>query len=527
MSNLDRAALDRLVDDAQVITREATIRAAVDVDAREFEAIGVPYGAVIEHMFGKETFDAGSVDAEGAILLYGHRDAIGPILEGADVDAGYKLKARISDTALGRDVWTLMRDGVITKMSIGFVPLEYRVDEAAGVIHWTKVKAREFSLVPIPAYDGAAVDLSTLRQPLDSTTTTQENTNMDPITREDLADLENTLDDHTRSLKLIEAGLEVGHGYPAGAQWRTIGDFLKSLAAGDNDAAEFHRAYTGATTSDTVAKDSFVGDFVKLVDERRKIVNDFTRGTLPTDGMSVDYVKLKADTTQVSKQDDEGDDLAYGKVALESANAPVHTWGGWTELSRQAIERATVPTLNITLRALGLKYAKVTNQAVADALTTAAAAQTTAGADVDLADDTADAWIDAVIDAALAMETAGFDLTRLHVSADVFKELAKLKDGDNRLMNIYGSGVNVAGAMDLRRIEGNLANVSVRLLPAADAGTAVFSDPLAIEFLESAGAPAQLQDENIINLTKQFSIYGYGSILTPFPQAIVPVTMPA
>jgi hypothetical protein len=62
----------------------------------------------------------------------------------------------------------------------------------------------------------------------------------------------------------------------------------------------------------------------------------------------------------------------------------------------------------------------------------------------------------------------------------------------------------------------------VNLLPAADAGTFSFYDDVAIETLESPGAPAQLQDENILNLTKAYSVYGYLAVTNPFPGAIVP-----
>lgn len=532
---LDRAAVDRLVAEGQLITRTGLIRQADEAgEAREFTGVGVPYGEVIEHWFGTETFDRGSVEAEGAILQYGHRDTIGVITAGRDTDEGFTVDGRISDTALGRDVWTLVRDGAISKLSIGFEPIEYRVevlDNGDEVVHWTRVRAREFSLVPFPAYEGAALDPASLRHRTDNTQGVPMPTT-DTEVREQLDALAGTLEDHTRSLALLSqqtAGPVPG----LGAQWRSMGEFLKALAGGDTDAADFHRAYTGATTADGVEATSFVGTFINLVDERRKLANDFTRGTLPADGMSVDYVKLGEDSTQVAEQAAQGDDLVGGKVTLVPANAPVKTYGGWTSLSRQQIERATVSTLDITLRALALKYARVTNLAVRQALLDVITAHVAADAADDtrtidlgatLAASTADQWLTAVVDAALEFEDRGFAITRLHASRDVFKRLALLKDGDRRLMNVYGTGVNQVGELDLTAVDGNLAGVQVRLLPGKDlVDKAAFTDPVALEFLESAGAPAQLQDENIINLTKSFSLYGYAATLTPFPGAVLPI----
>ena len=503
-------------------------RAVTNPDAREFVGIGVPWDVVIEHWFGAECFDRGSVEDDGAKLLYGHRDPVGPMLSATDVDEGRQIKARISDTTLGRDVWTLVRDGVINQLSIGFEPIEYRVDEDE-VLHWTCVRAREYSLVAFPAYETALLDPSSLREAISTTerTTMPATVTTEALTRADLDPINAALDDLERATKRIEANQ--ASTISTGLAWRSMGDFLKALAAGDQDAAEFHRAYTGATTDDTVMQDTFVGEYIKLVNEHRRLVDDFTHGTLPDKGMSIDYVKLGADTTRVEEQVNQGDDLPYGKVTLVDANAKIKTAGGWTELSRQAIERATVPTLNITLRALGLKYARYTNALVGAALRAQIAANIAADADDDTAaldlpaNATVDQWLDMVVDAAIAMEERGFNLAQMHVSGDVFKRMIRLKDGDNRLMKVWGQGVNQVGELDLTSVKGNLAGVTVKLLTGATTNQAAFSDPVAIELLESPGAPAQLQDENIINLTKQFSIYGYVSTLVPFPTAILPV----
>lgn len=512
------------LDNDGLFRRTARITRAEETgDAREFTGIGVPWGQIIEHAFGAETFDRGSVDAEAAKLFDGHEALIGTITASTETDDGFQITGRISDTARGRDAWTLLKDGAIDSLSIGFEPIEYRVDENE-VIHWTRVKAREFSLVPFPAYDQATIDpasLRTERKTMHDTATTT-----DQLTRADLDPINDTLDDLARQLKRIDANTTANPS-PA-SQWRSMGEFVKAVAAGDEAAADFHRAYTGATTSDTVMKDTFVGDFVKFVDDHRKLVADFTKGTLPNVGTSIDYVQLGTDTTRVEKQADEGADLPHGKITLVDANAKIETAGGWTELSRQLIERATIPTLNYTMTALGLRYAKYTNTVVANAFASTVASQTASSApDSNLKMATtakADDWLNTIIDAALIFEENGFNLDQLHVSADIFKALAGLKDGDRRLMNVYGQGINQTGEIDARAVSGELARVPVKLLPGRSrTGQAAFSDHAAIQFLESAGAPAQLQDENIINLTKQFSIYGYMSVLIPFPQAILPI----
>lgn len=524
----------RTAPDAPLI-RSAQIRAEGTSEAMEFTGIGVPFGEsiTVSDWFGRhsEEFEPGSIElAEtGAKIYWRHGEIIGRVISNRDTDQGHEITGKISDTTLGRDAYTMLRDGTIDRLSIGFQPLEWREDDE-GHITYTKVRAVEFSLVPNPAYPTAAI--SEVRH---QTTPQKEDTMLtDALTREALTPIEQSLEDLQREMKLLSTK---GPATPDGEQFRSMGGLLKALSRGDDAALEFHRAYTGATTADTVMKPAFLGDYVKLVDERRKIVNQFTRGTLPADGMSVDYFQLEADNTAVGEQANEGDDLIYGSLKLKEANAPVKTYGGWTELSRQAIERATVPALNITLRAMALRYAKVTNVAVATmyanviaehlaafnddtAPNDKAAVSLEAGAD-------ATAWLNMIVDAALRYEERGFQIQGLNVTADVFKTLNGLKDGDRRLMRVYGDGNNQVGELNLTQVSGNLGGVTVSLLPNTSGQVAAFYDPVAIETLESPNAPAQLQDDNIINLSKQFSVYGYQAVLAPFKEAILPIDFEA
>lgn len=516
---------------AGVMHRELLIR-STDSEKREFDGLGVPYGEEIEHYFGAEMFDRGCIeDAENARVLWQHREPIGVITAGRDTDAGFEVTGKISRTDRGNEAMTLLNDGVIRSLSIGFEPIEYTVEKREGqddLIHWTRVRAREFSLVTFPAYDSA--EISTVRTARTAQPPKEDNMETDTLTRDDLQPIEQRMEDIGRQLAALGTG---GDSMDMGHQFGSMGEFLKRLAAGDSEAAEFHRAYTGATTADTVMKPAFLGDYVKLVTERRRIVNQFTQGTLPKDGMSVDYFQLDEDTTQVGKQANEGDDLVYGKITLKSANAPVSTYGGWTELSKQAIERATVPALNITLRALALRYARTTNAAVA-AVYAGLIADHLAAFNDGMAPDatralqlaatpTATNWLDLIVDAALRYEERGYAIGGLNVSVDVFKQLNNLKDGEHRLMRVYGDGVNQVGELNLTQVQGNLAGCKVSLLPNTAGSVAAFYDPVAIETLESPNAPAQLQDDNIINLSKQFSVYGYQAVLAPFADAIVPI----
>lgn len=91
----------------------------------EFEGIGNAFGNL--DSYGDVTLPGAFSKTlkrfkQQGVLLYQHVPsmAIGKPIECREVDEGLYLKGRISETTLGKDVLTLLRDGVIRKMSIGY-----------------------------------------------------------------------------------------------------------------------------------------------------------------------------------------------------------------------------------------------------------------------------------------------------------------------------------------------------------------------------------------------------------------------
>lgn len=509
--------------------RTFQVRAAADTEAREFTGIGVPYGQEIDLFGWRESFDPGAIEGgDTALILWRHNEPIGKVSKARDTDAGYEITGKLSTTDRANEAYTLLRDEVVTSMSIGFDPIEYRV-EAEGTaeerIVWTKVRAREFSLVPFPAYDQATI--SNVRQ---APTPRKDTAMPDTLTRDDLAaDLEpitDRLSDFERSIELIKTQTQPAAA-PAGAQFRSMGHFIKAIATGDESAAELHRAYAGGTDADDVVKPNFIGEFIKFIEARLTTINMFTRGTLPADGNTVEFVRMKPEPTPaatvIDKQTAEGADLVGPfKVKLEDDNAPIETWGGWTELSRQRIERSQHNYLDKVLRVMGIEWAKYAEKRFKEYLNTVLAARATDALALPTAPDYTD-YLGAIIDAGDYYAANGYALEGLALSPDRFKELALVEAADGRpLMSVYGAGTNTTGELNLPKGHGNLAGVPVSVIWDTE-GIGTFYDSAAIQLDMSPGAPAQLQDENIINLTKQYSIYGYAAMYDPFPGGILPL----
>lgn len=505
---------------------ECQIRAAADTDGTltgyTFTGIGVPYGQTIDLGYGvHERFEPGSIDLDRddvpTLVLWRHDEPIGRVTGHRDTPDGLEITGVISHTPRGDEAATLLRDQVITRLSIGFEPEQYSIDvnesdDTETIVH-TKVRALEFSLVPFPAYSAAAIQ--SVRH--------QENKPMtiQPLTRADLDPIETALQDLDRQLKTIETSQRDAAAQP---RYRSVGDYLKHIAAGDEAAIEFHRAFAGQATTDTIKTETYLGEFIAFVQDRRRLINLFSRGTLPAKGMSVEYAQLSSNTLTAGKQTTEGADLAGpGKVTLATKTATVDTYGGWTELTRQLIERSELPYLDTIMRALGLKYAAATNNAMRTKITEAITAQDSAA--ITLPDQTIYGWRAAIIDAAAAFDADGFSLDGLLVSTDVFDALQRLEYTNVPALTVR-TGDEFSGNLNLPTGDGDLARLPVHcMFGEVPTGTAAFFDSSAIMTLENTNAPLQLQDDNIINLSRAFSLYGYLSVIVPFPTAIVPVKL--
>ncbi|WP_165217246.1 HK97 family phage prohead protease [Schaalia sp. ZJ1691] len=500
---------------------EIKIRAADS--GRTFTGIGVPYGETINLWGERERFEPGAISLDPdspALVLWRHDEPIGVITEGRDTETGYEITGRLSDTARGREAATLLADGVISRLSIGFQPEEYKIeagDDHIDTIVHTKVRALEFSLVPFPAYSQAKI--TDVRENNRKETPTMTTTTA--LTRADIDPLETALQDVERELSQLK-NTQRAQG-PHEPYFRSIGDYLKKVATGDETALQMHRDFAGQTTDGIIKSETYLGEFITWVQDRRKLINLFDSGALPAKGMSVEYVQLKSETLQAGKQTAEGENLpGPGEVKLATKSAAIDTYGGWTQLSRQLIERSELPYLDSMLKALGLRYAKATN----DAMRTAIQQTITSQADQAItlpATATIYDWRDAIIDAAQRYSDTGFTLEGLLVSTDMFKALQRLEYANVPALTVR-PGDEFSGSLNLPAGDGDIARLPVTcMFGETPAGTAAFYDSSALKTLESGNAPVQLQDDNIINLSRAFSLYGYLTVIAPFPAAIVPV----
>lgn len=288
------------------------------------------------------------------------------------------------------------------------------------------------------------------------------------------------------------------------------------------------RAFTGGTVADAVDKPGWVGDLTRIINSAAPLVDFFSRGTLPSTGMSIEYAQLLANTVDYAEQAAEGDDLVFGKVSIETKTAPVKTYGGWSELSRQAIERSSINVLQTTLDAQAVAAGKMMNAAFRLLFDAQHTAQTTALNTVTIPSAfTFQDWINGIVDAAIKFDALRAAHRGLLANPVLFKALGNLEAADGRpVLLVAGAGApgaNTVGTINPSALTGSLAGITVQM----DAGwtgasaAGAFANSRA---LRSYVAPVtRLQDENIINLSKQYSVYNYAAFAPEIPAALVPI----
>jgi hypothetical protein len=495
----------------QVITRSVEVR-SVDLEERTITGLAVPYGQVVDIPAEgiKESFVRGVFEGSTDVKLFNeHREIIGLVTKGADTDAGYEITARISNTRAGNDVYELLKDEALKNFSVGFIPVKDRNED--GVVVRTQALLKEVSVVAFPAYDGARISQVRRGEEINSKEDNMSEDIKEVLSR--VANLESANEELER--RLAVAG--ESNTKDEAPKFRTAGEFVKALADGKSEAkdeaAKLDRVYGGSVIANSHAANDWKTDLLTIVQQERNIINLFNRAPLGASGMNVEYAKINAVTGAVAEQALEGDTLSLLKVTTTSATAPVKTYGVYSDLSRQVVERSDIPFLQLTLEAQAQSWAKVTNDVVRAAVV-AATPQT--GASLTLATAKGKDWMSAVMDGVkkIKQNAQGAKAEFILVSWDVWLQIATLADTTDRpLFNINGDGSNTLGtANGATGVVGRILDLPVAVDYDLAAKTMYIASSRAVTTFEASGVPFRLDDESPLTLTKVYSIYGYMAV---------------
>lgn len=133
-------------------------------ESGEFSGYAAVFGNVDS---GRDVIERGAFsktireDFDRIKILSQHNDCelpVGKPLELREDDKGLFIRGKISDTAKGRDIQTLMKDGVLNELSIGYDAVEFDYDSEQGVRRLKEIKLWEVSIVTWAMNDQAKID---------------------------------------------------------------------------------------------------------------------------------------------------------------------------------------------------------------------------------------------------------------------------------------------------------------------------------------------------------------------------------
>lgn len=498
-------------------TREMEFR-VTDKDKREVAGIAVPYDTLENgEMFAR---DSVTLDPE-AKLMWQHdqKEPIGRITEGRHTPEGFEIRATISETSRGLDAITLLEDGVINKFSVGFVMRDSKVnDDRTRIV--TDAFVREVSLVSFPWYSDATV---TEVRENDTDPEVPDSANPKEDTVEEITPTDSGLAEVRESIQMLEREVaSITKVEAAAPTYRSAGAFLKAIVDGDENAAKvMDRAYEGATTADSVVT-PIDFNLIRLVEGANPLGAVFGRGVTPATGMAITFAQVDAITNGTGEQDPEGEDLGYYQLNLETKSVDIKTIGNYSELTRQAIERSTVPYLDSVLRGQAIALGNALAAELRNKYTATVSAAAGAGRVVVRATETYDGWAGALADAAATyFQPQGATIDALVVGKATFKALLAL-DG-TPVISFSNENIGAFGSANPGGLRGTIAGIPIIVDAqlAANGTEDAFVSSLALRQFTSGAL--RLSQDNAVNLSTAYSLSTYTAVSDDYPTLVVQV----
>jgi HK97 family phage prohead protease/HK97 family phage major capsid protein len=512
---------------SEIETRSLELRLD-NLEERTITGLAVPYGQDA-NIGGSyiERFAPGAIDSiEDVKLFYGHETPIGVVTVGRDTEAGYEITAKVSETSLGNDVLTLMRDGALNKFSVGFVPVSQEQD--GSTITRTKVSLKEVSVVPFPAYAGASItevreEEREIVQPAEPTPTPIKESESELETSNIELDLRTTQDEVAELRRVVESSVApVAPAAPEYMNYRSFGEYVQGFAKGEPAAVELARA--ASTSADTYAAPGYIGYINKLIQSNRPSWNVWSSSVLPATGMTVEYAAITSNSLAVGEQDPENEALSFGNLVIDNVSTGVKTYGGYTQVSKQAVLRGSVDYTGIVFDALAVAYANATNTAAKAAI----AALDFTGKVMDLDGGTAASVIEGLIDGVKYIKAnSGLNAEFILCSADSYKYFMKIADSAGRpIVNVNNDGSNTFATAN-NDLTGTIWGLPVVVDPTLGTGLAYLANSKALMVMEANGSGTRLSSQDVSTLTDTLSLYGFAAIAAPFQSAIVKLDVTA
>ena len=481
--------------------------------------MAVPYGT--ETLIGgvRESFAPGSFDLDNVIgkpLAYRHGEPVGIITGAENREDGLFIDFDIVDTTLGRDAAVLARTNTIKGLSIGFNPIKSIMSQARDAIQHTAANLLEVSLTPYPAYSTAGV--SSIREEeeegeqMSETMDSTEQVSVDQEAREAVKNLREEVGNIHARVFTSEAA-----EHPL-AKYRSFGEYSKAVATGEAES----RALADQVTANNpgVLPPNWILDVKGIIDLGRRVIQGVGGPeSAGTSGMDINWPYFDGSLTDiVEAQASEKGEVNSVRIDLKKGLASLVTYSAGSDISYQLLERSSPSYLDNHNRVMLASYAAVTDRKFTSDLWD----DGTGVEDYDFASDTTGAaFREAIFNSSVTVEDAtGAPATAVFVSTAVFKQIggwSTFQPEPYTVQNVSG----VATASTLRVNVSGLPVIRAKFLDTNAAYNAIVTNGAAARWIEDG--PRLATAENVAQLGRDISIYGYGTTAAYLPEGIVRV----
>lgn len=499
-------------------------QATADKDAGTIDVLAIPFGVPISHQGIMIQFDPGSVAIPDSVVPItvehsgGVVDRIGKLTDWRETDDGLYAEAQISETALGGDVLTLLRDGVITDVSAGVeIDPGAESEDKAGVLHRAGVMDH-IAIVGAGAFGDAGSKVLAVHTKESNVDEKEKGTPVEETKDETAAEVV-TLSESVDRLEKTVAQLAL----PGAIKERvspfenlkefvlTLGDAQKGDRKAQAKIEEYVLADDTTTTAAGVVPDGQSSEIISIVADSRPFVATIPNDPIGDFGMTVNYPtvtqKPDVDVQAAEKTEVASQATTVGVTALD-----LITFAGASDVARQLIERSQPSFVDLLFREYAGVYADKTEASAV------AAGIAGAGGTAILADLGADAALTYAAFAAASgaiMTGTRRAASDAILSVDKWIELMRLVDSDGRpllVMDPQGPA-NAAGNSDLASMSGTYAGIRIWADPAAPAATTlIYNRNRSAAVGEQA--PIQLRAEVVSLLGFEMGVYGlFGTIV--------------
>lgn len=473
----------------------------------------VPFGEEITHHGKRISFARGGIrHAAGdhvPVNLEHSPDAmdrIGLATSVVETDEALFASVKISDTTLGRDTYTLLRDGVLRDVSAGvLLDGDFTDGQLTGQLDHIAITGRG-------AFGDAGAG-SRVLSVLSKEETREGRTSVGEENQAPEVSL-TELESEVSELRSAVAQLSVPGAIkePQVDGFSDLKDFVVTLHAasrGDGAAqarmAEFALAGDTTTGAAGLVPDYRSQEIISVIAESRPYVSTLPSDPIGDAGMTLVYPKVTQKPT-VEAQATENTEVGSQSFTVADAPFDILTYAGANLASRQVVERSAPSYVEAFFAEMAGVYAQTT-EAAAIAAGVAGAADTAILAD--LGADAALTW--AAFAAASGAIATGVrrPATDAVLATDRWIQLMSLTDADGRPMVVFPEAgpSNAQGIGDLTTMVGVYGGLRIHHAPDAAVGTCLIYNRTRFQSIAEQ-SPVQLRAEVVSTLSWELGVYG-------------------